>query len=238
MKPSLIIRIPEPCNEQWADMTVTANGRTCARCERELTDFTRFSKQELIAYAAAHEGRLCGRFAPHQLNHNLLAGTAAAYTGLSLPALALMAATLTANPAQAQLDNVPEIVTMLAQEDSLKNGTPAYDTLMGSVRDLFMGEPLPGITVELRDKGIVVARTTSDSEGRFSLIVRKDMPYDTLRAAFDGYNDTLVPWPENPTLFLEPEEIEIGEIGLIVIDKKHLRQNRRAWRREERKKGI
>src|SRR5687768_2654369 len=106
MKPSLILRVPEPCNEPWFDMEAAQNGRTCARCSKEVVDFTVFSNRQLVDYLGRQPEDVCGRFSPGQLNRNLLPATTS-YSGLTLPMLALLAATMTVNPAQSQVTAPP-----------------------------------------------------------------------------------------------------------------------------------
>lgn len=61
------ITIPEPCNEDWNQMTATQKGAYCKSCAKEVIDFTRISKSEL-ARKIKHGQNLCGRFKPEQLN--------------------------------------------------------------------------------------------------------------------------------------------------------------------------
>ncbi|GAA4391613.1 energy transducer TonB [Hymenobacter koreensis] len=56
------------CREDWARMPSTEQGRHCARCNREVVDFTHASHATLTqARATAADGRLCGRFRVKQL---------------------------------------------------------------------------------------------------------------------------------------------------------------------------
>lgn len=239
MKQTLIIRIPEPCDEQWSNMEITSNGRTCARCERKLIDFTRFSNRELADYVTVHEGKLCGKFAPHQLDRNLLQH-AASYSGLSLPALAIMAATLTANPAQAQISETPEIVATRAQEDSLKQGGLVYRTISGVVK-VDGEELLPGAIVELRDKDSVVQRVTSDIDGRFTFRIHSAATYDSIHVDAPGIFEKTIAVQtlgDNDALVLHLQSditVESVWLGIVYIDKKQLRKNRRAARKEDRR---
>jgi hypothetical protein len=231
MKPLLIIRIPEPCEQQWNDMSITTAGRFCSSCTRELVDFTRFSDRELVEYLAEHTGKLCGRFARGQLDRNLLTENRS-FQSLSLPALALLAAMLTINPVHAQADTLRTVVTIPNEKDSLHNYDPEIRTIRGTVNEAFRGEPLWGTVIELKNKGMVVQRTHSDLDGHFSFILPEGLVYDTLKASLEGYCDTLVPCSENPIIVLEPNEpLLIEEIGMIYISKKQMRRNRRTAKR-------
>src|SRR5476651_1728103 len=61
------ISIPNPCSQNWQDMTPDQNGRHCAHCCKTVTDFTRMSDQQIIDTLSAG-GKICGRFAPEQVN--------------------------------------------------------------------------------------------------------------------------------------------------------------------------
>lgn len=58
----------QACSEAWARMTPTEQGRYCARCNRQVIDFTHASQDAVAqARATAADGRLCGRFRVKQL---------------------------------------------------------------------------------------------------------------------------------------------------------------------------
>ena len=65
--PILNVRL-RACQEDWQQMTPTAQGRHCAQCSRTVLDFTQATQPELeAAFLASPDGRVCGRFQPEQL---------------------------------------------------------------------------------------------------------------------------------------------------------------------------
>src|SRR5476651_1285839 len=62
------ISIPNPCSQYWQEMTSNQNGRNCAHCCKTVTDFTQMTDQQIIDTLSAG-GKICGRFAPGQLNN-------------------------------------------------------------------------------------------------------------------------------------------------------------------------
>ena len=64
------ISIPEPCHERWREMTPTQKGGFCAKCEKEVIDFTAYSNYELARKLGRGE-KLCGRFRASQLDTTL-----------------------------------------------------------------------------------------------------------------------------------------------------------------------
>lgn len=56
------VHIPEPCFEDWNEMTPKTGGRHCAACDKVVVDFTKFSDAELIQYFQKPNETTCGRF--------------------------------------------------------------------------------------------------------------------------------------------------------------------------------
>ncbi len=64
-----IISIPVPCHEDWNAMTPGERGRHCAQCCKTVVDFTEWQPQEILFYLQQNAAaKVCGRFAPDQLN--------------------------------------------------------------------------------------------------------------------------------------------------------------------------
>ncbi|QSW90792.1 hypothetical protein J0383_08275 [Flavobacterium endoglycinae] len=63
------ISIPEPCHENWDNMTPTENGRFCMSCAKTVIDFSVMLPEEIKRYFAEHQNeRICGRFKKSQLD--------------------------------------------------------------------------------------------------------------------------------------------------------------------------
>jgi len=63
-----IIRIPNPCNEDWNNMRPVENGRFCKVCNKTVTDFTGKSDEEIGNFLWTHkEQKICGRFNQSQV---------------------------------------------------------------------------------------------------------------------------------------------------------------------------
>ena len=65
------ISIPEPCHENWMEMSPVEKGRFCASCQKNVIDFTKSSDKEIIM-AFNENDKLCGRFKESQINRNLV----------------------------------------------------------------------------------------------------------------------------------------------------------------------
>lgn len=63
------ISIPEPCHQSWDLMSPVDNlHRHCGSCDKVLTDFSGMSDTELVLWLKHSKGKMCGRYAPSQLN--------------------------------------------------------------------------------------------------------------------------------------------------------------------------
>jgi hypothetical protein len=69
MERNLKIVIPEPCHENWNEMTPKENGRFCMSCSKTVVDFTSMLPEEIQHFFIQNQNnRVCGRFKNEQLN--------------------------------------------------------------------------------------------------------------------------------------------------------------------------
>lgn len=71
MKNSMILKIAEPCHENWENMLEAEKGRFCQVCSKDVIDFTNYSDAEIIDYfellKSKPSGSVCGRFKAKQI---------------------------------------------------------------------------------------------------------------------------------------------------------------------------
>ena len=72
MKEQLYLQIPQPCHENWDQMTPTQQGRHCGSCCKQVIDFSMMTDHEVLSYLFKASGKTCGRFADDQLQRALL----------------------------------------------------------------------------------------------------------------------------------------------------------------------
>lgn len=70
-KQTFQINIPDPCHEDWNQMTPNERGRHCDACQKTVIDFTKYTDWELAQLIKQNQGQLCGQFRPDQLGRNI-----------------------------------------------------------------------------------------------------------------------------------------------------------------------
>ncbi len=71
MNHKIKISIPEPCHQNWFEMTPTEKGRFCSNCQKDVIDFTKATNREILLSFNKNE-KLCGRLNISQLNKNII----------------------------------------------------------------------------------------------------------------------------------------------------------------------
>jgi hypothetical protein len=71
MKTQTYLHISTPCNEDWNKMSNSEKGRFCDSCASQVIDFTVMTDHQVLAYMAANQGKVCGRFNTEQMDRGL-----------------------------------------------------------------------------------------------------------------------------------------------------------------------
>jgi hypothetical protein len=70
--PNLIIRIPQPCSEDWNAMTPDQTGKFCGSCCKSVIDFSNKTDTEIKDILMASQGqKICGHFKKTQVDRPL-----------------------------------------------------------------------------------------------------------------------------------------------------------------------
>ena len=69
MSKRIQLYIPEPCHENWNNMTMAEKGRICGSCQKQVVDFTGMKDEQMLAFfRKPTPNPVCGRFMHDQLN--------------------------------------------------------------------------------------------------------------------------------------------------------------------------
>lgn len=90
-----IVRIPEPCHEDWNKMTVDEKGRFCNVCSKSVVDFTNKTDTEIHSILIEKSSeKVCGRFNKNQVERPIDTQYFPIYTSAGLRKVFLAAAFL------------------------------------------------------------------------------------------------------------------------------------------------
>lgn len=245
------ISIPNPCSENWNQMTPSEKGRFCTSCQTQVINFTEMPVEEIKQFLEQETGATCGRFSRHQIE-----AFNAAYQELPSPSnlkrwtMAAVLAGVSALPTFAQDSPISVPAPLLNTSVSYYHNevqtteirTPS-DTieLTGQIIDAETDEAIFGATIIV--KGTKIGSST-DLDGKFRLIVPKSKETMTLEVHYLGYITLfhdIVPYStQNLILKMEEDDVILGGmVGIMIVSKKQRRANKRAYRkelREERKR--
>jgi hypothetical protein len=174
------INIPQPCHENWNEMTVAKKGRFCNNCQKTVYDFTKSTDREILEKLKSNE-TLCGRFVHAQLNREL-------NVPKEKPTLWAVAASglfvfFGTNDIYAQ-EKQKSVQTDVMQIDEARIMTDSINdkiTISGIVVD--NGGVLPGANIIAKGS---TSGVQTDINGKFMITVSKT---DTLVISFVGMAD-------------------------------------------------
>src|SRR6185312_6832780 len=69
---TLTVTIPDPCTQNWDNMTANGNGRHCGSCNKTVVDFSTFTDKQLVEFLNKIKGEVCGRISPYHVNRPML----------------------------------------------------------------------------------------------------------------------------------------------------------------------
>lgn len=218
MQPASHISIPQPCHENWQQMTPKDNGRHCQSCCKTVVDFTSMTTGDIVALLAVG-GNTCGRFAPNQLeaiNYTLKVADKRWFTWKGLIAAVSLSALLPTLKASAQTvvktEQAPVKSFMLGRVSVAD--TLVKHNIQGTV--ISKDDNLPLFLASINIKGVAKG-VTSDKNGRFNL--PDVMPGQVIVFSYIGMKPLEVKASEligrNESLCLEMQYAVLGEIAVV-----------------------
>lgn len=202
MKQQVQLQIPEPCHENWKNMSATEQGRFCMACKKEVIDFSTMSDREILQHISTAASSVCGRADNAQLNRALIPapaprklwwkywmGIAASFVMLISKSNAQVktpANIITVAPALTGKDTAIDIVVGKMVQAPAKNKNLVL--IYGNITDN-KNSPIPYASVKLKnsDKGVA-----ADSTGNFVLVVNAVVSNLELEISSVGYEPKAV----------------------------------------------
>ncbi|MBD1366399.1 carboxypeptidase-like regulatory domain-containing protein [Mucilaginibacter sp. ZT4R22] len=192
MQPIKHVSIPQPCHEDWQQMTRVAQGRHCQSCCKTVIDFTAMSNAEVINYLAMHKNT-CGRIEHSRLagiNYELEADDKRLFSWKGLLAAASLSILFPAIDVQAQIG--PKIEQLpyasFPRGKMMVSSKVGSITIEGKVTAKEDGQPIPGVSIIV--KGISTGtKTTADGSFKLKLLNVND----TIRISSVSYKPVEMP---------------------------------------------
>ncbi len=169
MKKAIHVQIPEPCHEDWAKMTPTQKGRHCASCEKEVTDFTQKSDEQIVKMLTLNPNS-CGRFKKTQLNREIklerksTASLAPYAASLLLPLTLLSSLNTKPSSKETKTEKVYKSIGV-GRYSEVNNPLKARTITIGVVTDSH-GNVLNNVKITSNETGVV---TYTNSKGEYEI---------------------------------------------------------------------
>ncbi len=191
------LSIPQPCHEDWAQMTPDERGRFCSHCQKSVVDFTTWTDSQIHQYITAYAGeRICGRVHITQTDRLLypvipLRKRPAAMQWLA-PGVVLLLAISPLEMKAIAHDNITVISEM--QDDDMSDSAADSITISGIVLDE-RKQPAFGAIVVLTQKGKEIGGAATNEGGSFSITLHASQLRDNdidMRVSFTSYKMRII----------------------------------------------
>jgi CarboxypepD_reg-like domain len=223
---ALMLSIPNPCSENWNNMTPQEKGRFCDACQKCVVDFTAMSDAAVLDYFNKNNGKVCGRFDKRQLDRMLIINDIRYQKRFNIAASLLFLSSLGfANTVKPNAVMPLRVQQFYAKSNLLETSISASHetssdemiTIKGNVIDS-MKEAMVGASVVL--KGTTIG-TIADIDGEFTITLSRETFKDgILVVSLIGYETQeyeLSKFRIREPLIIELKESDMALQGEMII---------------------
>ncbi len=228
-KQKYILKIDNPCGQDWTEMIQNDIGKFCSHCSKTVVDFTNLTDIEVIKLIEQTNGKLCGRLTHQQINRILDTNQPSSSSRLYRILAGLILVGVTENSPANKLTLPTEISSIHETEilseqpikikeesitDSMKN------VVQGIVIDSVSKEPLIDANIIIEDTKTVVV---TDVNGEFIFAIPDSLMSDniTLVVTYIGYEKkkiivkrTNLPMTKE-LLLIHSKQAYLGDVTII-----------------------
>ena len=177
------LTIPQPCHENWDQMTPRDKGRFCASCQKTVVDFSAMSDRQIAEFFKKPVSSVCGHFAQDQLGRDIDMARKRIpwikyFFQFSLPAMLISAKATAQGQIAVRGDTVCIVPDSLKSKQSPK--VTDENLVEGKISDR-NGNPVPyaNIMVKGTKNGVV-----ADSMGAFQIMVKPGLELEISSVGF------------------------------------------------------
>jgi len=164
------ISIPQPCHENWHEMTPNERGRFCASCQKTVVDFTDWTDKMLIDFLLKNKTVTCGRFTNIQLEKEFTSRQPRKRLYYIAAAFSLISLFTQAPLAHAQTTQVRSEQTANPTHGKY-GGSKVIYTVKGSILDIKSKEPIVNVVIQFykENDALPVAGCITDMDGNYEM---------------------------------------------------------------------
>jgi hypothetical protein len=191
MASNIQLHIPEPCHENWDNMTPADKGRFCSSCQKEVVDFSIMTDREMAQFfKRPATGSVCGHFSNSQLDRDI------AIPKKRIPWLkyffqVAIPAFLVSMKSNAQTRGIVDVTVCIPDKQPMKGAVAYIETpvfFKGIVVNA-KGDPLPFATIKIKSTG---QQVLSDINGEFKIKTPANKAVDQLTIMYVAYSPVVV----------------------------------------------
>ncbi len=145
-----IIKIPNPCNENWNAMTPTERGMFCSNCKKEVINYQYYSNNQLLK-SLNNDEKICGRFSLSQIDKELKSTKTNRLHQIGL--LLGFSSLFLSTPLYSQNEKSKTEITENKSDGELKHqSSDEYIEFYGNIMDMPRNDnensyPIPGVNI-------------------------------------------------------------------------------------------
>ena len=209
------LSIPEPCHENWQQMTPTDQGRFCNACAKEVIDFSTMTDTQVLNYFSnLTNEKVCGRALPEQLDRTLSRPETPKkklFWYWNYVVMFFMFFTK-GNNAHAQTPVKPATELTPVDTPDLRGQIIAESSrvVTGKVTDID-GNPISFASIKIKGRNTGIS---ADANGSYSI---KAISNDILQIAAIGFTATEVPVGTRSVLNTVMEKALSGEVSVVTV---------------------
>jgi hypothetical protein len=213
------LSIPEPCHQNWNEMTPTQQGRFCKSCAKQVVDFSTMSDTQVLHYFSNIKNEnVCGRAYPDQLERAISIPKEPKkklfwYWNYITMLFLFFSKTNTAK-AQGGIKIVVESKHDAAKQDRITKGEIAVNTnriITGKIIDQ-AGQPLAGASIIIKGSK---NGTSADVNGFYKINV--DTKSDILEITAVGFERKEIKLKEIKNFDIILTKMEMQMMGDVVV---------------------